>query len=195
MAPCRPFLFISFPRGFRLSSSNLGFFGCGVQLVPHSRSFPNSLRFPSLVIPFFGSGRPSGAGSPSSIALQQELNECMNGFSHKPARVVRRAYLASTRQHQQENENPARRQSQREGVPFVSVPVELRDHQLAQGREPRPDRAIEKSLLRSRLPSCREAFSVLLSKGAAGRKLPARPTKSFSGGRWRALAKGTAWAA
>ena len=36
----------------------------------------------------------------------------MNGFSHKPARVVRRAYLASTRQHQQENENPARRQSQ-----------------------------------------------------------------------------------
>ena len=101
----------SFPLHFlsswlsRLSSSNLGFFGCGVQLAPHSRSFPNSLRFPSL-IPFFGSGRPSGAGSPSSIALQQELNECMNGFSHKPARVVRRAYLASTRQHQQENENP-----------------------------------------------------------------------------------------
>ena len=31
----------------------------------------------------------------------------MNGFSHKPARVVRHAYLASTRQHQQENENPA----------------------------------------------------------------------------------------
>ena len=30
----------------------------------------------------------------------------MNGFSHKPARVVCRAYLASTRQHQ-ENENPA----------------------------------------------------------------------------------------
>ena len=131
MAPCRPFLFISFPCGFWLSSSsNLGFFGCGVQLAPHSRSFPNSLRFPSL-IPFFGSGRPSGAGSPCSIALQQELNEWTNVLSHKPARVVRRAYLASTRQHQQENERKPGRQ--REGVPFVSV--ELRDHQLVQGRD------------------------------------------------------------
>ena len=80
---------------------------------------------------------------------------------------------------------------QRARVPFASV--ELRDHQLAQGKEPRPDRAMEQSLLRSRLPSCRGAFSVLLSKGAAG-KLPARPTRSLSG-RWRALAKGTAWAA
>ena len=52
MAPCRPFLFISFPRGFRLSSSNLGFFGCGVQLAPHSRSFPNSLR-PSFPVPHY----------------------------------------------------------------------------------------------------------------------------------------------
>ena len=38
----------------------------------------------------------------------------MNGFSHKPARVVRRAYLASTRQHQQENENPAAKAKEKE---------------------------------------------------------------------------------
>ena len=159
MAPCRPFLFISFSCGFRLSSSNQGFFfGCGVQLAPHSFP-PDSLRFPS-IIPFFGSGRPSGAGSPSSITLQQqqELTKWMHGFSHKPARVVCRAYLASTRQHQhQENENhPPPGRQQRAGVPFVSV--ELRDHQLAQGREPRLNRAMEQSLLRSWLPSCRGAF-------------------------------------
>lgn len=157
MAPCRPFLFISFSCGFRLSSSNRGFFfGCGVQLAPHSLP-PDSLR-----------SRPS---FPSSDDLEDYLGrlpqlhylaaaagvERMNAWIQSQTRPRRTSCLFGKHP---PTPTPGKRKSpgrqQRAGVPFVSV--ELRDHQLAQGREPRPNRAMEQSLLRSWLPSCRGAF-------------------------------------
>ena len=200
MAPCRPFLFISFPRGFRLSSSNLGFFGCGVQLAPHSLSLVSE--FPSFPVPHYSllriwktiRGRlPQLHCLAAGVERMHEWvqsqtrsrrTSCLFG-KHPPAPAGKRKPGPPPK--------PKRRSSFR--VSASRTPSSETTNWPTQGRGPRPDRAIEKSLLRSRLSSCREAFSVLLSKGAAGRKLPARPTKSFSGGRWRALAKGTAWAA
>ena len=114
----------------------------------------------------------------------------MHGFSHKPARVVRRAYLASTRQHQhQENENHPAANNEQEFLSCQSN-SETTNWPKAENLG-----QIERWSKACCVPGCRvaEGRSVLLSKGAAG-KLPARPTRSCSG-RWRALAKGTAWAA
>ena len=160
MAPCRPFLFISFPRGFRLSSSNLGFFGCGVQLAPHSRSFPNSLR-PSFPVPHYSLLRiwKTIRGRLPQLHCLAAGVERMHEWVQSQTRSRRTSCLFGKHP---PTPTPGKRKppgrQQRAGVPFVSV--ELRDHQLAQGREPRPNRAMEQSLLalRSWLPSCRGAF-------------------------------------
>ena len=105
----------------------------------------------------------------------------MNGLSHKPARVVRRAYLASTRQHQhQENENHPAANNKQEFLSCQSN-SETTNWPKAENLG-----QIERWSKACCVPGCRvaEGRSVLLSKGAAGNKLPARPTRSCSG-RWR----------